>query len=337
MQSNKEINLIKPKRIAMNIENKNVMTDKVTVPVAKVTNTDLVKVITEAKDELRGLALDEIEKLATKLVKSGFTPLSSDAILTPAEYKEASGAKRKLHDIEVAKAVAIGKRAQELQIPLMAAFNNLHALSTQGGLTVTAGYHIINALLRRAGCIVRFVKRYEPITKWLSAGGYLYDEIPFIKDDKGGERQLKIGTFPRDFTGKQVIVDSENKIRIMGGEIAAYEYDWITTVEIERSIPQPDGTYKTEIQTASYTYLEDAAVIAANYKGKPPHNRLSYPKTIYEKTAFAKAARWIGDDLLLGVMETGEFLDSQGIDYDLDGRGEVTIIDKNGNALQSTD
>ena len=319
--------MISNNKNAENVENES------TTSLIATTSSNLVREITEGKDELKGWSLDQIEEAAKRIVKSGFTPLNGDAILSPVEYKEASGLRKRLHDIEVAKAVAICKRSQELQIPMMAGFTNLHALSTPNGLQVVSGYHIINALLRRAGCIVRFIRRMQPITKWLSAGGYLYDEVPEITD--GNEtRRLKVGFFPRNFQNEQVITNEKNEISIKGGEIALFEYDWITEVEIERMIPQPDGTFKTEIQTAKYTYLEDLKVINANHKGKTPHNRLSYKETIYEKTAFDKAARWIGDDLLLGTMEIGEFLDSQGIDYDLGPNGEVvTMLDEHGNKI----
>ena len=278
-------------------------------------------------------SFEELKSQAAELVRSGYTPLNSGNVLSKSEYETANVAAKQAHEMELAKAVAVAQKAKELNIPIMAAFDSIYPIPSNGGTRLTIGYHLANLLLKRAGCVINFTKNHEPLCKYITRGGLVFDEIPSRTNDKGETETPKQGYIPKDRYERELLYNEDGSVNIMGGDIALFIYDWITECQIIRQLKQLDGTFKEITHTESYSWLADQlflqgqAQINKNYK--IPTNRFTYPKAIYKKIAFMNCARWIGDDLLYGMIETGELLDATGQNYEVLESGEVSKIYNN--------
>lgn len=196
--------------------------------------------------------------------------------------------------------VAAAMMGRELGLEPMVSVNNIIPINGKA----TLGIHLINSLLLKAGVVTEVVKDYFPC-------------VPFAMKGDDGKPVL-------DGNGKPIIVrfgfiDEEAKdYEVKSKTIADYK----TVVKMTRSVKQPDGTFKTMVCTASFSYSD-----AVTAKLAEKDNWKNYMAKMCLNRATAFCGRMIASDVLLGMYETAELCDANNIPYNYTEEGKVTIID----------
>jgi hypothetical protein len=201
----------------------------------------------------------------------------------------------------VVAAIMMGK---ELGLEPMISVNNIIPINGKA----TLGIHLINSLLLKAGIVTKIIRRYEPCVAFAFKGedGKAYKG----EDGNSAPTILRIG-----------FIDEEPKeYEVKGRTIVDYK----TIVRMSRMLRQPDGSYeKMEVDGEfSYNDAKTAGLVTKD-------NWKNYPAVLALKMATVLAGRIIGSDILLGMYETGEMADVEGIPYKMTEDGKVTIIESN--------
>lgn len=229
--------------------------------------------------------------------------------------------------------LAVLMRAQDLKLPFSTCIEHIHVIQGKTGVDI----HIVKALLLRAGVTWECTKDYTPQYQYTDGNNiYLETQLPdycvkcrSAEDAEKITTEDTIGVYPlkwySDLKGnlynefqvssKCVIalnkqhalkLVSEGKFPVI--RVAAQPIDFVTEYKFTR--------YKTingkeRVMTAtSHFSLADAKV--ADLLTKDTY--IKYARILVSHRAFTLGARDIADDLLMGVMETGELKIVEGMD-----------------------
>lgn len=199
--------------------------------------------------------------------------------------------------------VAAMLAGKELGFGVMTSISNIYPINGKP----TAGIHVITALLLKAGVTYEILRDYEPqFDVGIDTGSV----------DKDGK--------PVFVTTRKVFIDEplyENEKR--GKTVKDYR----TVIKFTRRLRQPDGQWRDMTITSSYSYSEAVAADYINNDKKPQWK--AHLRTMIRTRALAIGARLIGDDLLMGLMETSEMADAYGVNYKVTEDGNATVIEPN--------
>lgn len=251
------------------------------------------EIVTKISDLVTFRDLGELREYAEEIAATKFTPLSNGA--------------------DVMVAILTG---QELGFAPMFSANNIYPINSRG----TLGVHAINALLSKAGVIVKVLRDYEPCVQFVMKGddnkAILVDETgKEVKRDEKGNAPSNIKTYPVPI--REGFVDEEPKdYEVKGRRIINYK----TIIEFTRKVKQPDGTWKESTAIGSFSYQQ---AVQAGLADKD--NWKNYPKEMTYSRALSFGARRIADDVLGGMYETSEYADAKNINYSYE-EGTIKII-----------
>lgn len=210
----------------------------------------------DTTERLSFASMEAMEAWGDRVVKSGFTPLKTGS--------------------QVVSAVLLGR---ELGLGDMVSVNNIYPINGKA----TAGVHIINALLQKAGIIVEVVRNYEPCIRF----GFKDKDGGFVKDKDGNPILLKI-----DFVD---VTPKDNEVK--GTTIVDYK----TVVKFTRQLKQPNGSFKEIIHHSSYSWSE-----ASQAGLLEKDNWKKYAKQMTLNRAIAFGGRFIAADIMFNLYETNE-------------------------------
>jgi hypothetical protein len=235
-------------------------------------------------------SMSELEAFGSKIIKSGLTPLKSPE--------------------QAVAAILMGK---ELGLEMMISLNNIVPINGKA----TLGIHLITALLQKAGVVIELLNDYEPCVPFCMKEDELKDGKPVPvsvgtnKDGKPIPIILRVG-----YASEQ---PKDNEIR------AKSLVDYRTTVKMTRMLKQPDGSYKESVMIRSFS--KNDAINAGLLKDNDEKSAwYKYTNTQCYTRAVAFCGRAIASDVMLGIYETSELADVEGLKYDMVD-GKVTILE----------
>lgn len=257
------------------------------------------KTVATIKDLVTFKTLDELRAYGDEMAKTKFTPLKTGA--------------------EIVAAVLTG---QELGLKPMFSANNIYPIEGKA----TLGIHAINKLLLEAGIFAEVIREYEPCVNFVMKGS---DDLAVLVDSNNKEVTRGADKKAPDGSGPVIIregfADEEPKSSEIKGKLIV---NYKTVIKFTRKLKQADGTFKEVIAFGSYSYKEASSVII-NASGKrltEKSNWINFPSQMCYARALAFGARRIGDDILGGLPETGEYADVKNIEYTIKEEGTVSII-----------
>lgn len=241
--------------------------------------------------------------------------------------------------------LAVLMRAQDLQLPFSTCIEHIHVINGKTGIDV----HIIKSLLSRAGVIWECIKDYTPQYQYTDGNTiYLETQLPQYcvkcKDAKEAEAKTTsevVGVYPvkwyADLKGnvynefgisdkcvkvinrvQAVKVANEGKFPVM--RIPAQPIDYVTEYKFIRfQVINGKERVRTAIGRFSYSEAQTADLL-----GKDTYKK--YARILVGHRAFTLGAREIGDDLLMGCMESGELKLVENIELD---STDYEIIEEN--------
>ncbi len=229
------------------------------------TNTQIVK-----KAET---AVVEFDKFATVDEALSFCKIVADGKLSPLKKAE-----------DVLNAMLFGK---ELGLGVMTSVNNIYPIEGKA----TAGVHVINALLLKAGVIYKILEDYTPLYEYKDKSNIVYNT----------------DTLPASFT-----LGTVEGVKAGKADVIRYPdpYDYRTTIEFSRRVKQLDGSYEKMTIKTSFS-IKDASTAGLLNKT----NWKNHPKAMLLARCIAKGGRQIAADVLLGLYETSELAEVHNIEY----------------------
>lgn len=295
---------------------------------------------TTSKDEVTKVVTNHVDKenaVATKndITKAITTPQSNglsainlfdekelavvENFLTKIVRSEKGGIK------SVNDGLAILMRAKDFDLPFSSCIEHVHVINGKTGIDV----HLIKALLLRAGCRWECTKDYQPLYEYTD-GINVYNDGSFpqyvVRCVSKAEAEKKrvddkehdaVYVWPvkwyADFNGnkyrdyqlnnnyiiintKQEAIAAAQQKKIGVYRIANQPIDFITEYKIYRNIV---GKECFTIGHFSFSDAQKAEMFSKD-------TYIKYARILVGHRAFTYAARDIGSDLLMGVMETNE-------------------------------
>lgn len=235
----------------------------------------------------------------------------------------------------IADGLAIMTRAQDLQLPFTTSVEHIHVINGKTGVDI----HIVKSLLLRAGVVWECTKDYTPQYQYTDGNTiYLETLIPdyciICRTPKEAESKTNdntIGVYPlryyQDLKGnlynefqvsdkcvkcinklQAIQVAKEGKFPVM--RVAAQPVDYVTEYLFKR-IRVINGREYLMTAKGHFSYTEAQT---ADFFTKDTYKK--YARVMIGHRAFTLGARDIGDDLLMGVMESTELKVAEGIDLD---------------------
>lgn len=239
--------------------------------------------------------LEALKVFGNEILKSGLTPLKTGEAIVAA--------------------ILFGK---ELGLNAMMSVNNIYPINGKA----TAGIHLINALLIKAGVVTKIIRDYEPCVAFAMKGedgkATLYDENGATVT-RGGDGKAPQGVKASPQISRIGFADEAPRdYEIKGTKIVNFK----TVVEMTRKVKQPNNTYTDMTIQASFSWQE--AVEA----GLSEKANWKYPRVMCMNRACAFCGRQIAPDALLGLYETSELADIHNIPYSIQEDKVVIINDK---------
>lgn len=217
-------------------------------------------------------------------------------------------------------AIAIYTQANELGIGFASASNHMHIIKGKGGID----YHVMTALLLKAGVEYEIIHNYTPLYKYIDGSGTIFTSDTLPTNYAICSSKLKDQTTEAINNGKHPIylaVDSKGN---------AIPDDYVSQVKFTRERLRPfSKTIYSQIIYGTYKWTDILKTgLITKDDGSPDYKSAWYtrPKVMLLKQAFVLGARLIGDDLFMGMLETGELCDVTGTPYSTDDNGNVTIL-----------
>ena len=233
--------------------------------------------------------------------------------------------------------LAILARAQDLQLPFSSCAEHIHVINGKTGVDV----HIVKSLLLRAGVTWKCTKDYTPQYQYTDGNTiYLETQLPqyCVKCRTAKEAESKttddvVGVYPvkwyADLKGniynefqisaKCVVAINKQHAQKLVQEgnfpvirIAAQPVDFVTEYEFSR-YRIINGKERVMTCTSHFSFSEAKT---ADLFTKDTY--IKYGRTLIGHRAFTLGARDIGDDLLMGVMETTELKIVENVDLSPD-------------------
>ena len=205
---------------------------------------------------------------------------------------------------DVVAALLMGK---ELGLGVMTSINNIYPINGKA----SSGIHIIAAQLLKAGIVSTILSDYEPVFKIAIKGD---------KDKEGNDTVMVIRNAPYS----EILKEGE----IRGKSII----DYVTVIKFNRIVKQPDGSFlpMEVISKFYYSDIPEGLLKKDNWK--------NWLKLMMYSRCFTNGAKRIGDDVLLGLYETGELADSNNIPYKIEDGVAVIIptVKKDANKTETS-
>lgn len=212
-------------------------------------------------------------------------------------------------------------KSKELGLPFMTASDHMHIVNGKAGVDI----HIIKAKLLRAGGDIWWEKTedYTPLYQYTDGGSFNI----ICKED---EVESKI---PREFAFVYD-KDSTDKAKANGKRPVWKDnnyqpVDWRTSYVFYRKKKlQITGEIITLTEKSSFSWNDAiTAKLPLDKNGALAElsNWVKYPGLMCDHRAFTFGARAIASDILMGLYDVKELLDSANVIYDIDEQG--TVID----------
>ena len=233
--------------------------------------------------------------------------------------------------------LAILARAQDLNLPFSSCIEHIHVISGKTGIDI----HIIKSLLLRAGITWECTKDYVPQYQYTDGNTiYLETQIPqYCVKYRTAEEAIKatkddtVGIYPvhwyTDLNNKvynefevsdkcvkainrqhAITLAKEGKYPII--RIPAVPIDYVTEYKFTRFVK--NGSKEIEMTSVGHFSYSEAQT--ADLFNKDTYKK--YARILISHRAFTYGARDIGDDVLMGCMETGELKIVENIDLSPD-------------------
>ena len=229
--------------------------------------------------------------------------------------------------------LAILMRAQDLHLPFSTCIEHIHVIKGKTGIDV----HIIKSLLLRAGVTWDCTKDYAPQYQYTD-GNTIYNETQLptycVKCRTSEEAKNKttddtVGVYPvkwyadlkgniyNEFQVSSKCVKAINKAHALkiaqeGNfpiiRIPAQPIDYVTEYKFTRyKLVNGKERVMTAIGRFSYSEAKAAELL-------DKENYVKYPRIMVSHRAFTLGAREIGDDLLMGCLDTDELSEVTGVE-----------------------
>ena len=231
--------------------------------------------------------------------------------------------------------IAILARAQDLNLPFSTCVEHIHVINGKTGVDV----HIVKSLLLRAGITWECTKDYVPQYQYTDGNTiYLETQLPqycvkcrTAKEAQEATKDDIVGIYPvqwfadlnnrvyNEFEISDKCVKAINRIHAqkLAAEgkfpiirIPAQPIDYVTEYKFTRYFNQ-NGKERVMQSIGHFSYSEAQA---AELLTKDTYKK--YPRILVGHRAFAYGARDIGDDVLMGCMESGELKIVEGVELE---------------------
>ena len=231
--------------------------------------------------------------------------------------------------------IAILARAQDLNLPFSTCVEHIHVINGKTGVDV----HIVKSLLLRAGITWECTKDYVPQYQYTDGNTiYLETQIPqycvkcrTAKEAQEATKDDIVGIYPvqwfadlnnrvyNEFEVSDKCVKAINRAHAqkLAAEgkfpvirIPAQPIDYVTEYKFTRYFYH-NGKERVMQSIGHFSYSEAQA---AELLTKDTYKK--YPRILVGHRAFAYGARDIGDDVLMGCMESGELKIVEGVELE---------------------
>ena len=231
--------------------------------------------------------------------------------------------------------IAILARAQDLNLPFSTCVEHIHVINGKTGVDV----HIVKSLLLRAGITWECTKDYVPQYQYTDGNTiYLETQIPqycvkcrTAKEAQEATKDDIVGIYPvqwfadlnnrvyNEFEVSDKCVKAINRAHAqkLAAEgkfpvirIPAQPIDYVTEYKFTRYF-YDNGKERVMQSIGHFSYSEAQA---AELLTKDTYKK--YPRILVGHRAFAYGARDIGDDVLMGCMESGELKIVEGVELE---------------------
>ena len=231
--------------------------------------------------------------------------------------------------------IAILARAQDLNLPFSTCVEHIHVINGKTGVDV----HIVKSLLLRAGITWECTKDYVPQYQYTDGNTiYLETQIPqycvkcrTAKEAQEATKDDIVGIYPvqwfadlnnrvyNEFEVSDKCVKAINRAHAqkLAAEgkfpvirIPAQPIDYVTEYKFTRYFYH-NGKERVMQSIGHFSYSEAQA---AELLTKDTYKK--YPRILVGHRAFAYGARDIGDDILMGCMESGELKIVEGVELE---------------------
>ena len=231
--------------------------------------------------------------------------------------------------------IAILARAQDLNLPFSTCVEHIHVINGKTGVDV----HIVKSLLLRAGITWECTKDYVPQYQYTDGNTiYLETQIPqycvkcrTAKEAQEATKDDIVGIYPvqwfadlnnrvyNEFEISDKCVKAINRAHAqkLAAEgkfpvirIPAQPIDYVTEYKFTRYFYH-NGKERVMQSIGHFSYSEAQA---AELLTKDTYKK--YPRILVGHRAFAYGARDIGDDVLMGCMESGELKIVEGVELE---------------------
>ena len=231
--------------------------------------------------------------------------------------------------------LAVLMRAQDLQLPFSTCIEHIHVINGKTGVDV----HIIKSLLSRAGVVWECTKDYTPQYQYTD-GNTIFNETQLpqycvkcrtAKEAQEATKDDIVGIYPvqwfadlnnrvyNEFEVSDKCVKAINRAHAqkLAAEgkfpvirIPAQPIDYVTEYKFTRYFYH-NGKERVMQSIGHFSYSEAQA---AELLTKDTYKK--YPRILVGHRAFAYGARDIGDDVLMGCMESGELKIVEGVELE---------------------
>lgn len=231
--------------------------------------------------------------------------------------------------------IAILARAQDLNLPFSTCVEHIHVINGKTGVDI----HIVKSLLLRAGITWECTKDYVPQYQYTDGNTiYLETQIPqycvkcrTAKEAQEATKDDIVGIYPvqwfadlnnrvyNEFEVSDKCVKAINRAHAqkLAAEgkfpvirIPAQPIDYVTEYKFTRYFYH-NGKERVMQSVGHFSYSEAQA---AELLTKDTYKK--YPRILVGHRAFAYGARDIGDDVLMGCMESGELKIVEGVELE---------------------
>lgn len=226
-------------------------------------------------------------------------------------------------------ALFVFQAAIDLNVSLTFAMANFHVLDTKAGKKLTAGVHILSALIARNNVIIETIEDYVPVQHFndnffplvLSLKEYVDGNYRMTTLDKiqGGE----------DFKGKRPIIRTAAPIiGEMTDRRTTIRLKWLVNngTSFEWHVSEPVSYYLHEAFRAGYMDIDGKAGRDTYYQ---------HTNAMIWKNAFTRAAKRGCSQYIGNLVETTELLEVENLPYEMDEDGNITLYDKDGKEVKT--
>lgn len=206
-------------------------------------------------------------------------------------------------------------KSKELGIGFLTGAEHMHSIQGKTGVDI----HIVRAKLLASNSITwELVKNYEQVPIYISLDGATFDYIPLDHE-----------VIPKGLS-KEEAIKLHEEIKARGNtSLRLNGYDFVCEYKFTRLKKLANGEYGKITAIGKFSWNDALhAKLPLDKNGDFNQNSAwyKYRKLMVDTRAFTFGARAIADDLLMGMMEYTELLDTNNINYDVNSDGSVKDI-----------